>query len=267
MDGSGNIVWDRTYGGSGDDQAVRILALEGNGYLLGGSRKSPASSEKSQGGSDGGNLDYWIVRVDQNGKVLWDRTFDNGTEDRLSSVVSTLDGGFLIAGDTEVSGGSVNSKAKASNRDFWLVKIDGSGEMLWETTLGGEGDEEYPMVQQNEMGYLVIGTTNSGVSGDLTTERIGGRDQWVVKLNPNGTIISDGKSGKSETSSVSYRPGVESFGKNFLVTSFVDDRSADTLLGKINPEGELMREKRLGYDFLAPRIALSRDGKKSDLVQ
>ena len=265
VDGAGNIVWDKTYGGNGDDRAVSILSLQGNGYLLSGRSDYSSSSDKSETGSNRKNLDFWVVRVNEMGKVLWDRTFDNGGEDRLSSVLATVDGGFLIAGDTEVIGGTAQSNSKTANKDFWLVKIDASGNQVWEKTLGGEGNEEFPVLKQNELDYLVVGTTNSGISGDLSMESIGGRDQWMVQVDANGEIVSESKMGKAGTSSVSYRSGVEAFGENFLVTSFVDDRKADTLLAKTSGESVLIREKRLAYDFLAPAHSFPRS-KKSHSV-
>jgi len=260
VDAYGNKIWDKTYGGNGNDRAVFIQAVPQGGYLLGGLSDSDQSSEKSEAGSEGNNLDYWVIRIDENGEILWDRTFDSAGDDRINSIALSDDGGFVIAGDKRDIPGTTTQ-----GTDFWIVKIDEQGRQVWETTLGGYGDEEYPEIVSLHDGFRIAGTSDTNNSNGISDHSIGGRDQWVVTLDANGQKLSDRKFGKTGSSFARYQVGMVNDENANLITTYLDDRDMDVGLLKIDSQGDLADEKRLPYDFRAPKLALSMDHRRAIL--
>ncbi len=260
VDASGNKLWDKTYGGNGQDRAVFIQAVPQGGYLLGGLSDSNQSLEKSESGSVGNDLDYWVIRIDEKGEALWDRTFDSAGDDRINSIALSEDGGFVIAGDRKDITGKGNG-----DRDFWVVKIDGQGKKVWETTLGGDGDEEYPEVVRIKSGFRIVGTSDSNASGRVGDQSIGGRDQWVVTLDENGQMLTDRRFGKSASSIARYQVGIVNDDNAHIITTYLDDRDVDVGLMKTDSQGDVVDEKRLPYDFRAPKLALSKDHSRGIL--
>jgi hypothetical protein len=108
-DESGNLQWDKTYGGTGRDFGNSVLQTADGGYVIGGSTNSFGS----------GWYDFWLVRTDQNGDKLWDRTFGGSYDDVCESVQPTADGGYILAGTTQSYG--------AGGCDAYVVKTDTSG--------------------------------------------------------------------------------------------------------------------------------------------
>lgn len=83
---------------------------------------------------------------------MWSRTYGGTEEDVVSSMVATSDGGYIMTGYTESFG--------ASEKDVWLVKTDGEGNMVWNRTYGGPNSDYGESVQQtSDGGYIVAGYT------------------------------------------------------------------------------------------------------------
>jgi hypothetical protein len=118
--------------------------------------------------------DFWLVKTDTAGTLLWDKTYGGTEDDHAYSVVETSDGGYVLAGSTDSFG--------AGDRDFWLVKTNSTGHMLWDRTYGGTGWEvAYSVVQTLDGGYAIAGYTDSFGAGD--------RDFWLVKTDSAGNTL------------------------------------------------------------------------------
>ena len=106
------VVWDRTYGGAEDDVAYSIVALADGGFAVAGYTKS-----KGNGGRD-----MWVLRLDEAGNVVWDKTFGGAWGDVASSIVALSDGGFAVAGKTD-------SKIDSNQRvaDMRVLRLDEAG--------------------------------------------------------------------------------------------------------------------------------------------
>ncbi|MBA3647780.1 MAG: T9SS type A sorting domain-containing protein [Chitinophagales bacterium] len=199
LDGSGNIEWQNTIGGSYNDILYSVIQTADGGYLLGGysiSGKSGDKTEKSQGG-----FDYWVVKLDGSGNIEWQNTIGGSDYDFLYSIIQTTDGGYLLGGDSYSGISGDKSEANQGNydyyygytADYWVVKLDGSGNIEWQNTIGGDGgDYLYSVIQTAGGGYLLGGYSESGISGDKTEASQGDEDYWVVKLEPEaiGTGIT-----------------------------------------------------------------------------
>jgi hypothetical protein len=157
-DSAGNMLWSKTYGGTGDDVALSVVQTGDGGYALAGYTGS----------------DFWLVKTDSAGNMLWGKTYGGTGNDRAFSVVQTVDGGYALAGGTSSYG--------AGSYDFWLVKTDSAGNMLWSNTYGGTSyDYAYSLVQTFDEGYALAGYTGSyGAGGD---------DVWLVKTDSAGNML------------------------------------------------------------------------------
>ncbi|MFM7902771.1 MAG: hypothetical protein ACKPAD_12405, partial [Bacteroidota bacterium] len=94
----GNKIWDKRYGGTDDDFATSIVINQNGGILIGGYSQSLAGGDKSQFCQ--GQWDYWVVRIDMNGNLLWERTFGGNYTDWLFDMTATSDGGYVLAGQS-----------------------------------------------------------------------------------------------------------------------------------------------------------------------
>src|SRR5690606_24491686 len=94
----GEIEWEKTLGGSGQDVLAKVVSVKGGGYLLGGSSNSDVSEDKSRACL--GGLDFWVVKIDSKGEIEWEKTLGGQYQDILQAVIATEDEGFLLGGYT-----------------------------------------------------------------------------------------------------------------------------------------------------------------------
>lgn len=172
-DEDGNKIWDYTFGENGNDQAKAVQQTSDGGYIIAGSFGSPVN----------GYEDFWLIKTDENGIMAWDTTFGGSSGDIAYAVQQTIDGGYIIAGSTVSFG--------AGHADFWLVKTDENGNMLWDRTYGGsDQDYAYGMRQTSDGGYIIAGYTFSFGAGHS--------DAWLIKTDVNGVALWDKTFGGSE---------------------------------------------------------------------
>jgi gliding motility-associated-like protein len=174
---SGSLVWLRTYGGTLNDTGQNLLATADGGSLIAAvSRSNDGDLSNNQGESDA-----WVIKVDANGALVWQRTFGGTLADGCSARKAD-GGGFLLSGFTFSNDGDV--QGHHGENDVWLVKISENGELLWQRCLGGSSYESGVVrAQAPDGGYVAFGRTNSN-DGDVSGNH-GQNDMWVVKLNVN----------------------------------------------------------------------------------
>jgi len=162
LDSDGDIVWQKTYGGSGNDYAYSIQQTSDGGYIVAGYTNSFGA----------GYDDIWVLKLNSEGDVEWQKTYGAAGFDYANSIQQTSDGGYIVIGETHSFG--------AGGSDVWVLKLDSNGNVLWEKTYGGYYTEYAKFVRQtSDGGYIVAGYTNSfGPGGEF----------WVLKLNADGDI-------------------------------------------------------------------------------
>ena len=188
LDLNGVISWQNTIGGSNDEVLYLIQQTTDGGYILGGSSNSGISGDKTeicQGGTD-----YWVVKLDANGVISWQNTIGGTSDDNLLSIQQTEDGGYILGGASLSSITGDKSEVNYGSSDYWVVKLDGTGQTIeWQKTIGGRnGDYLFSIQQTEDNGYILGGYSESGISGNKTEVNQGDDDYWVVKLNANGVI-------------------------------------------------------------------------------
>jgi predicted secreted protein len=162
-DASGNMQWNKTYGGTGSDMCISVVQTSDGGYALTGLTNSFGA----------GGMDVWLVKTDAAGTALWTKTYGGTGNDYAFSVVQTSDGGYALCGPENSFG--------AGGQDVWLVKTDASGNMQWNKTYGGTGtDYMDQMIRTADGGYAI--------SGYSTSWGAGGQDVWLVKTDASGNM-------------------------------------------------------------------------------
>lgn len=190
------LEWERTFGGSLYDTGIEIHEVENGSYVCAGF----SSSIDGDAGNGNGFLDYWLLKFDNLGDVVWEKSFGGSQSDILRSMKPTSDGGFILLGHTPSNDMDVSQNN--GGRDFWLVKIDGNGEMEWAENYGGSSDDfGVSVIQTNDDGYLLAGSTSSN---DIdVSNNFGNADGWLVKTNSNGEIEWERNFGGSGDDSIS----------------------------------------------------------------
>lgn len=186
IDTQGIIEWQNTIGGSGNDRLQSIQQTLDHGYILGGYSSSPASGDKTE--DSYGNNDYWVIRLDSNGNIIWQNNI-GGLLDDLLQIVEIPDSGYILSGSSTSSISFDKSTENFGGYDYWILKLDTIGNILWQTTIGGAADDYLRDIEVTEDGgYLVGGYSNSNISGNKTENSKGGFDFWILKLDNLGSI-------------------------------------------------------------------------------
>jgi len=178
-----NVEYSFAYGGEGDDLANDLVLLEDGSILIAGY----TTSTTGDFGASKGKEDFLVVKMDGCFEVLWSRTFGGSDSDVAEAIAETRDGGFVVVGMTESSDGDISSSNKLG--DFWVIKFSSEGELLWEKTFGGSGqDHAYDVVERLSGNVIVAGYTRS-VDGDVQGH-VWGEDFWIIELASTGELLN-----------------------------------------------------------------------------
>lgn len=178
----------KTLGGSKNESAQSITKTLDGGYaILGYTQSLDGDIENKTNES----YDYWLLKFDAINTLQWQKTFGGSDDDRGSSIIQTSDGGYAIFGYSQSIDGDVGENA--GSKDFWISKLNGSGNMSWQKSYGFSGaDNGISIIQTNDNGYLLTGVLDVSASGGLgnsktaLAKRHAGGDYWVIKLNASG---------------------------------------------------------------------------------
>lgn len=189
----GEILWQKTIGGSAYEFLKSVIPTKDNGILLAGYSNSNISGDKTENNFNEplyNYSDYWIVRLDSNGNILWQKTIGGSDNDEVSASLATQDGGFIIGGTSKSSISGNKTSNTYGGGDYWVVRLDSIGNTLWQKNYGGSGNETlYRILHSESNGFYLIGTSTSGISGNKTTASKGSVDIWVIKIDSVGNIL------------------------------------------------------------------------------
>jgi hypothetical protein len=177
----GTIEWQKSLGGSISDLANSIQQTNDGGYIVAGLSFSTNDDFSGNHGSG----DCWVVKLDNIGTIVWQKTFGGSNFDEATSIQQTYDGGYIFTGNTQSNDGDVSGNHGTA--DYWVVKLTSTGTIAWQKTLGGSfGELAYSIKQTIDGGYIVAGLTHSN-DGDVSGNH-GFNDCWLVKLTSIGLI-------------------------------------------------------------------------------
>ena len=241
LDSSGNILWQKSYGGIYADLAHSIQQTFDGGYIMAG--------ESDSFFGDSWVNAAWILKLDSGGNIVWEKTYTSGVGGGAHSIQQTSDGGYIVAGRVCYSFDWCYS-------DAWILKLDSSGNIEWQKTFG-LGDEQADSIQQtSEGGYIVIGSTRAINDQTLSTV-------WIMKLDSSGNIqwqktygdrSGEGSHSIKQTSDGGYIVGgyTGSFGAGGM----------DAWLSKLDSDGNIQWQKTYGGSYIdvANSIEQTSDG-------
>ncbi|WP_245710079.1 hypothetical protein [Winogradskyella thalassocola] len=247
------LQWQKTFGGSADERGSSIIQTQDGGYAILGFSFSNDGDVSNNHGSQ----DYWLVKLDTNGNLIWQKSFGFQGADSGISVIQTNDQGYLISGilDVTASGGEGNSSRSTQHHaggDYWALKLDTSGAMEWSQYFGGNfTDTPHDVIQTEDNGFIIVGSSDSNDT-DISSN-IGTYDFWVVKIAATGNLVWEKSYGGTQIDEA--RAIAATNDGNYLIAG--DTRSndidiaynngaADLWLIKISPEGNLLWEKTIG---------------------
>jgi hypothetical protein len=185
---NGTILWDLDFGGSESDEGVAVTELLDGTLLLGGASMSGSSGLRTQ--FLRGFRDFWLVRIGQQGNVIWDRAFGGNGFDRMHGMTLLNDSLVIMTGMSNSTASFEKTSNGYGDWDIWVVGADLNGDLIWETTLGGSMDDRgFPLVVGDYI--YIVGSSDSDISGTKSENSKGGSDIWITKLNQTGNIVWD----------------------------------------------------------------------------
>jgi uncharacterized delta-60 repeat protein len=237
LDGDGTVSWQKRYGGTDNDEAFSVQQTSDDGYIVAGYTNSFGA----------GLDDFWVLKLDGNGAISWQKTYGGTGDDLAYSIRQTSDGGYIVAGETASSG--------AGYSDFWVLKLDSDGAISWQKTYGGTGDDVPHSIQQTtDGGYVVAGTYSFD---------IGRYEFWLLKLSSDGTV-SWQKAYSGPWSGWAYSIQQTTDGGYVMAGEIIsfDGSSPDFWVLKLNNDGRISWQKRYGGGLsdLAYSIRQTNDG-------
>ncbi|MAX80707.1 MAG: hypothetical protein CL843_11115 [Crocinitomicaceae bacterium] len=187
------IISQGAYGGEHSEASVKALKISATKTILAGISNSHLSGTHQSTGY--GFDDYWVVCL-ENGNVLWERAYGGNDYDYLNDVALLSDGSVLLAGYSYSDSSGIKTENSRGESDLWLVKIDTSGTVLWERTIGGDSyDMPEKIIELTDQSILVICSSSSSISGEKTLARKSSSalaaDAWTVKIDPSTGGILD----------------------------------------------------------------------------
>jgi len=263
LDINGNIEWQKTYGGSGDDLGRAIIQTTDGGFAITG----PSKSSDGDATSNKGQHDHWILKLDAQGTIQWEKSYGFAGHDHSQSLLQTNDGGYFIGGylDVDASSGLGNETiSKHGVGEFWVQKLDSNGNLEWRRYFGGaSNDRIYKVLQAHDGNYLLVGSSESS-DFDISNTN-GSYDVWVVKIDDKGVILwekSFGGSGidngyaATKTNDGNYLIAGTAISSDGLVSN--PKGNSDIWLLKIDDNGNLLWEKSFGGSGFDAAFAISK---------
>ena len=230
LSANGELEWQSSYGFSGHDHSYDILQTLDGGYFFTGflditSARADGNTEKGKSLTRHGVGEFWGTKIDEEGSVQWRGYFGGSNNDRAHAVVQTDDGGFVMAGFTESDDYDISNTN--GSYDFWLVKVDKFGNLIWERAFGGTGIEiAYDIAKTNDGGFVVVGNTFSD-DGDISKNH-GESDIWMIKVDADGNLEWEKTFGGSQFDLA--QAVIQSMDGGFYITGNAKSTNQDTTI-------------------------------------
>ncbi len=260
----GELLWVKLYGGSNEDIAHSIIETSDGGYAVLGNTKSQDGDVLEKNTSD---RDWFFLKLDQNGDILWKKIYGGSGDDHGHSVIQTEDKGYILAGYTSSKDGDIDSNAAYDDilqngdpHDKWIIKIDQFGNILWQNVYGFKGhDHAYSIIPTRDGGYFLNGFLDVTASEGAGNYNVGSKKHhgvgefWCHKIDSNGNLQWRKYYGGSNNDR-SY-DAIETEGGDFLIIGTSESLDVDISNPKgsydiwtilINSNGEMIWEKSFG---------------------
>lgn len=260
--GSGNLEWQKCYGGTASDLAKSIIQTDDGGYIINGISQSHDGDVSDHHGEPF-NPDFWVIKITDLGEIQWQKSLGGSEDDYGQSIIQTQDGGYVCAGFSDSDDGDLTGFHTSS--EYWIVKLNSEGTLIWQRTYGGSGsDNPYSVLEDNEGNILVSGVTYSE-DGDIIDFHDGANDAWVIKLDNTGNVIWKKCYGGSYGETF---PEIIKASSNFIIASGHSTSSdgdltnnfgsADFWIASIDSSGVIGWQKSMGGSGLDESFAVDK---------
>ncbi len=256
---NGTVEWQKCYGGSNYDGASSIIQTKDGGYIIAG--QTGSTDGDVIGNHNSNSRDMWILKIASNGKIEWQKCLGGSNYDQANGIIEISDG-YIIGGSTSSTNGDVknHTNSLSSSYDYWVLKINKTGDIIWEKCYGGSDDEVLNSIKlTSDSGFILNGSSRSK-NGNVTKNE-GEQDYWIVKLNSIGEIewqkSFGGKDMDLGTDAIQTSTG------DYIVTGYAGSGNSgditdskgngDAWVIKLNSSGNLIWKKSFGGsggDFL-----------------
>ncbi|MEN9331427.1 MAG: hypothetical protein RLZZ94_517 [Bacteroidota bacterium] len=280
FDDSLHKIWDRTYGGTNDDQGFSIISYR-NGFVVSGCTYSDSSCSLLT--TQKGTADYLLLFLDSLGNKVNELRFGSIGHNLDCMVEKTLEGGLLLIGCSN----GVHSFDKSQNAfyypwgnpftagsDYWVIKLDSLGTKQWDKVFGGydnerafESRKQFGLTVLNDSNYLIYGASKSDIGGNVTTPLYGSPDGLVFKVDKNGNKIWDKRfggyalSGSTVNNSYSSITKIIEQDNYYYIYGYTDADTGGTIMSqgfglvdfwliKTDTSGNLIWEKKFGTNSI-----------------
>lgn len=225
LDSDATLEWSKSYGGSGNDYAFKIVQCIDGGFAIVGMTQSFGS----------GGYDALLLKTDDNGTMQFMKTYGGVSDDRFLNIRQTADSGFILAGSTTNFG--------FGNWDMLYVKTDANGDTLWTKVIGSAAyDQGTDAIETNNSEFVFLGRTLSWGAGSS--------DVFLAKATASGdTLWSKTYGGTGWEEALRIK---QTFDNGFVFTGATNgftNGGYQTYLNKVDSDGNLMWSKAYGGDY------------------
>jgi len=232
----GQLISDHRYGGTFYNQAFTIKKLN-NSIYIGGNSNSDSSGVKTEDSRDGGQYnDYWVLKLNMDGSIVWDKTIGGNYIDNLYQIETTPDNQIILIGSSSSDITGEKTEARIGQQDYWIVSLDTNSNILWQKTLGGTlTDYAKQIIVLGPNHYIVFGDSKSGISGHKIEPCRGEEDVWILEISTNLSIENFAKNSLK----IMPNPAAEYFSFSFT------EKSQSGVLYIFNPSGTIVHSEKI----------------------
>jgi len=186
LDKNGNVKWEKSLGGSSQDDGLCVTATSDKGVIVGGWTGSADGDVQCLHHSE---IDAWVLKLDSTGSIEWQKCYGGSLTDCITSIVQLDDGSYMYAGTTQSNDGDVSGNH--GGYDYWVIKTDHWGNLIWQKCYGGGNDETPYFIKRLSDGNFIIGGDTYSNDGDVTNNHSfqDYKDMWLIKISPEGNLI------------------------------------------------------------------------------
>ncbi|MCF6131832.1 T9SS type A sorting domain-containing protein [Flavobacterium wongokense] len=185
----GTIQWQKTFGGTGDEEIYSIAQTTDGGYIIAGYATYPNDGDVTGVHSNDYREDFWVIKISSTGNLEWQKALGGSLNEVARDIKQTPDGGYIVIGST-ISNNFDVSGLHGTYNDAWVVKLSATGIIEWQKTYGGSNyDYGRSITLSADGGYVFTGGSKS-TDGDLLGLQASNTytNMWVVKISSTGTI-------------------------------------------------------------------------------
>ena len=249
LNGNGNIVWTRRFGGRGNDQGYAILALDDGGFMVGG-------ASGSQNGTNvklihHGGIDSWLARLDAQGNIVWQKLWGGRRDEWVRDIVKVKEGEYWVVHASSSVGG--DRLGGYGEKDAWVMSIDAYGNEKWQKNYGGKKNDEIHDAWADGKGAVYM--TGSSFSSTVHLKAHKGQgDYWVIKLDHSGKVLWSKNFGGAKAEGANKI--IPTKDGNILIGGMTKSKDGDVelLQGfydgwilKLDPNGRKLWSRSLGF--------------------